>query len=131
MADSPTLNQTLDRRRDERAAEQLMQDSVNRLSNIAVDRLKVWQSICRSHPRSPTTGRRSQCPRGLDPSDGLETRTSRLPRYPIDKLQPRVPAGAVLFIELGTVRSSKMLIAVAENNANGSTPAAFMGRRMG
>ena len=43
MADSPTLNQTLDRRREERAAEQLMQDSVNRLSNIAVDGLEVWQ----------------------------------------------------------------------------------------
>jgi hypothetical protein len=36
MADSPNLNQSLDRRREERAAEQLMQDSVNRLSNIAV-----------------------------------------------------------------------------------------------
>jgi hypothetical protein len=43
MADSPTLNQTLGRRRKERAAEQLMQDSVNRLSNIAIDGLEVWQ----------------------------------------------------------------------------------------
>jgi hypothetical protein len=43
MADSPTLNQTLGRRREERAAEQLMQDSVNRLSNIAIDGLEVWQ----------------------------------------------------------------------------------------
>jgi hypothetical protein len=43
MADSPTLNQALGRRREERAAEQLMQDSVNRLSNIAIDGLEVWQ----------------------------------------------------------------------------------------
>ena len=43
MADSPTLNQTLGRRREERAAEQLMQDLVNRLSNIAIDGLEVWQ----------------------------------------------------------------------------------------
>ena len=43
MADSPTLNQTLGRRREERAAEQLMQDSVNRLSNIAIDGLEVWR----------------------------------------------------------------------------------------
>ena len=56
MADSPTLNQTMGRRREERAAEQLMQDSVNRLSNIAIDGLEVWQNICRSDPRSPTTG---------------------------------------------------------------------------
>ena len=43
MADSPTLNQTLGRRREERAAEQLMQNSVNRLSNIAIDGLEVWR----------------------------------------------------------------------------------------
>ena len=35
-----TLNQSLDRRRDEKAAEHMMQDSVSRLSNIAVDGLE-------------------------------------------------------------------------------------------
>ena len=38
-----TLNQSLDRRREEKAAEQLMSDSVNRLSNIAVDGLEMQQ----------------------------------------------------------------------------------------
>ena len=38
-----TLNQSLDRRRDEKAAEHMMQDSVSRLSNIAVDGLEIWQ----------------------------------------------------------------------------------------
>ena len=45
MADNnpSTLNQSLDRRREEKAAEHLMNDSVNRLSHIAVDGLEVWQ----------------------------------------------------------------------------------------
>jgi hypothetical protein len=38
----------LGRSREERAAEQITQNSVNRLSNIAIGRLEVWQSICRS-----------------------------------------------------------------------------------
>ena len=38
-----TVNQSLDRRREEKSAEHLMQDGVNRLSNIAVDGLEVWQ----------------------------------------------------------------------------------------
>jgi hypothetical protein len=38
-----TLNQSLDRRRDEKAAGHIMQDSVSRLSNIAVDGLEIWQ----------------------------------------------------------------------------------------
>ena len=38
-----TVNQSLDRRREEKTAEHLMQDGVNRLSNIAVDGLEVWQ----------------------------------------------------------------------------------------
>ena len=43
MADNSTLNQTLDRRREERAAEHQMQDNVNRLANIAADGLEIWQ----------------------------------------------------------------------------------------
>ena len=38
-----TVNQSLDRRREEKTAEHMMQDGVNRLSNIAVDGLEVWQ----------------------------------------------------------------------------------------
>ena len=38
-----TVNQSLDRRREEKTAEHLMQDGINRLSNIAVDGLEVWQ----------------------------------------------------------------------------------------
>ena len=38
-----TVNQSLDRRREEKSAEHMMQDGVNRLSNIAVDGLEVWQ----------------------------------------------------------------------------------------
>ena len=38
-----TVNQSLDRRREEKSAEHLMQDGVNRLSKIAVDGLEVWQ----------------------------------------------------------------------------------------
>jgi hypothetical protein len=38
-----TVNQSLDRRREERSAEHLMQDGVNRLSNVAVDGLELWQ----------------------------------------------------------------------------------------
>jgi hypothetical protein len=47
MADNNpnTLNQSLDRRREEKAAEQLMSDSVNRLSHLAVDGLEVQQKI--------------------------------------------------------------------------------------
>ena len=41
MADNSTLNQTLDRRREERAAEHQMQDNVNRLANIAADGLEI------------------------------------------------------------------------------------------
>jgi hypothetical protein len=43
MAESTNPNTSLDRRREERSAEHLMQDGVNRLSNIAVDGLEVWQ----------------------------------------------------------------------------------------
>jgi hypothetical protein len=42
MAESTNPNTSLDRRREERSAEHLMQDGVNRLSNIAVDGLEVW-----------------------------------------------------------------------------------------
>ena len=38
-----TVNQSLDRRREERSVEHMMQDGFNRLSNIAVDGLEVWQ----------------------------------------------------------------------------------------
>ena len=38
-----TVNQSLDRRREEKSAEHMMQDGVNRLSNIAVDGLEIWQ----------------------------------------------------------------------------------------
>ena len=37
------VNQSLDRRREERSAEHLMQDGVHRLANIAVEGLEVWQ----------------------------------------------------------------------------------------
>jgi hypothetical protein len=37
------VNQSLDRRREERGAEHLMQDGVNRLANIAAEGLEVWQ----------------------------------------------------------------------------------------
>ena len=43
MAESTNPNTSLDRRREERSTEHLMQDGVNRLSNIAVDGLEVWQ----------------------------------------------------------------------------------------
>jgi len=36
-------NHSLDRRREEKSAEHLMQDGINRLSNIAVDGMEVWQ----------------------------------------------------------------------------------------
>ena len=41
MAENPNLNQTLDRRREEKVAEHLMQDNVSRLANIAVDGLEI------------------------------------------------------------------------------------------
>ena len=44
-----TVNQTLDRRREERSAEHMMQDGVNRLSNIAVDGLEC-HSACNIDP---------------------------------------------------------------------------------
>jgi hypothetical protein len=43
MADNPNVNQTLDRRREEKVAEHLMQDNVSRLANIAVDGLEIQQ----------------------------------------------------------------------------------------
>jgi hypothetical protein len=43
MADNPNVNQTLDRRREEKVAEHLMQDNVSRLANIAVDGLEMQQ----------------------------------------------------------------------------------------
>ncbi len=43
MADNPNVNQTLDRRCEEKVAEHLMQDNVSRLANIAVDGLEMQQ----------------------------------------------------------------------------------------
>jgi len=43
MADNPNVNQSLDRRREEKVAEHLMQDNVSRLANIAVDGLEIQQ----------------------------------------------------------------------------------------
>ena len=43
MAESTNPNTSLDWRREERSTQHLMQDGVNRLSNIAVDGLEVWQ----------------------------------------------------------------------------------------
>jgi hypothetical protein len=43
MADNPNVNQTLDRRCEEKVAEHLMQDNVSRLANIAVDGLEIQQ----------------------------------------------------------------------------------------
>ena len=43
MADNPNVNQSLDRRREEKVAEHLMQDNVSRLANIAVDGLEMQQ----------------------------------------------------------------------------------------
>ena len=56
MADSPTLNQTLGRRREERAAEQLMQTRSTACPTSPSTGWKSGGSICRSDPRSPTTG---------------------------------------------------------------------------
>ena len=56
MADNPNVNQTLDRRREEKVAEHLMQDNVSRLANIAVDGWRSSRSISRSGLGSPTTG---------------------------------------------------------------------------
>lgn len=41
MADNP--NHTLDQRREQKATEQLMQDSVSRLASVASDGMEVWQ----------------------------------------------------------------------------------------
>jgi hypothetical protein len=43
MPDNPNVNQSLDRRREEKVAEHLMQDNVSRLANIAVDGLEIQQ----------------------------------------------------------------------------------------
>jgi hypothetical protein len=43
MADNPNVNQSMDRRREEKASEHIMQDNVNRLANIAVDGLEIQQ----------------------------------------------------------------------------------------
>ena len=42
MADN-LVNQSLDRRREERAAEQLIQDNVTRLADLATTNMEIWQ----------------------------------------------------------------------------------------
>ena len=42
MADN-LVNQSLDRRREERAAEQLIQDNVTRLAELATTNMEIWQ----------------------------------------------------------------------------------------
>jgi hypothetical protein len=44
MADNnPNVNQSLDRRREEKAAEQITQDSVARLAELATSNMEIWQ----------------------------------------------------------------------------------------
>ena len=72
MADN-LVNQSLDRRREERAAEQLIQDNVTRLADLATTNMEIWQKYFRlRRPGCTLLGRCVQCRTELHRSDHLD-----------------------------------------------------------
>lgn len=43
MAEQQSVNHSMDRRREEKASENMMQDHTNRLAGFAADGLEIWQ----------------------------------------------------------------------------------------
>ena len=71
MADN-LVNQSLDRRREERAAEQLIQDNVTRLADLATTNMEIWKKYFGFGAQVAPLGRCVQCRTELHRSDHLD-----------------------------------------------------------